>query len=148
MPPRAAGGRRPPDIYAIRRRRAVALAVVGVLVVLGFVLLVGGGGAEKLSKAEALRAERAENPVEMTLSFSGDLLIHSPLWNQALANGGGSSYGGGGGYNSGPRQMYPAVCSNCGKATEVPFQPRTDKPVYCRECFQERRASTPRYSNY
>ena len=65
-------------------------------------------------------------------------------------NGGGSygGGGGGGGYSSGPRQMYPAVCSNCGKETEVPFQPRTDKPVFCRECFQSRRASTPRYGSY
>ena len=61
--------------------------------------------------------------------------------------GGGYSSSGGGGYSSGPRQMYPAVCSNCGKETEVPFEPRTDKPVYCRECFQERRASTPRYGS-
>ena len=60
---------------------------------------------------------------------------------------GGRGYGGGG-YSSGPRQMYPAVCSACGKETEVPFQPRGDKPVYCRECFQERRSSAPRYSNY
>ena len=90
--PRPPGARRPPDVYAIRRRRAVAIAVIGVLGILGFVVLVGGGGAEHLSKGEQLRAERAENPVEMTLSFSGDLLIHSPLWNQALANGGGSSY--------------------------------------------------------
>src|SRR5215218_1608543 len=28
--------------------------------------------------------------------------------------------GGNGGYSSGPRQLYPAVCSNCGRATEVP----------------------------
>ncbi len=64
-------------------------------------------------------------------------------------SGGGYSGGGGGGYSSGPRQMYPATCSNCGKQTEVPFQPRTDKPVFCRECFQERRGSSPRgYSNY
>ncbi len=67
---------------------------------------------------------------------------------------GGGSYssggygGGGGGYSSGPRQMFPAVCSSCGKETEVPFQPRTDKPVYCRECFQQQRASTPRYGSY
>jgi len=67
---------------------------------------------------------------------------------------GGNSYGDGGGYgssgrdyNSAPRQMYPAICSNCGKATEVPFEPRSDKPVFCRECFQERRASTPRYGS-
>ena len=67
--------------------------------------------------------------------------------------GGGGDYysgggGGGGGYSSGPRQMYPATCSNCGKPTEVPFLPRNDKPVFCRECFQERRGSNPRFSNY
>ena len=90
--PAGSSGGRPPDIYAIRRRRAVALGAIGLLVLFGFVLLARGGGAERLSKAEELRAARADNPVEMTLSFSGDLLIHSPLWNQALANGGGSSY--------------------------------------------------------
>jgi CxxC-x17-CxxC domain-containing protein len=62
--------------------------------------------------------------------------------------GGGYASGGGGGYSSGPRQMYPATCSNCGKPTEVPFLPRTDKPVYCRECFQERRGASQRFSNY
>jgi len=62
--------------------------------------------------------------------------------------GGYSSGGGGGGYSSGPRQLFPAVCSSCGKDTEVPFQPSSDKPVYCRECFQERRASAPRTGGY
>lgn len=62
--------------------------------------------------------------------------------------GGGSSYGGGGGgYSSGPRTMYPTVCSACGKETEVPFEPRSDKPVYCRECFQDRRPANTGYSN-
>jgi CxxC-x17-CxxC domain-containing protein len=63
------------------------------------------------------------------------------------SGGGGYSSGGGGGYSSGPRQMYPAVCSACGKETEVPFQPRNDKPVYCRECFKEKRASAPSYGS-
>ena len=42
-----------------------------------------------------------------------------------------------GGYNNNrsERQMYPAVCAECGKETTVPFQPSGDKPVYCRECF-------------
>ncbi len=44
--------------------------------------------------------------------------------------------GGGGGR---PRQMYPAVCDQCGKETTVPFQPRGDRPVYCRDCFQSMR---------
>ena len=59
---------------------------------------------------------------------------------------GGGSYGGGGGYSSGgggydrpQRQMYPAVCSQCGKDTQVPFQPRGDKPVYCSDCFAQQR---------
>jgi CxxC-x17-CxxC domain-containing protein len=59
--------------------------------------------------------------------------------------GGGGSYGGNGG-GGGQRQFFPAVCSECGKDTEVPFQPTPGKPVYCRDCFQSRR--TPRYSNY
>jgi CxxC-x17-CxxC domain-containing protein len=49
--------------------------------------------------------------------------------------GGGSSYGSGGGYG-GERQMYPATCASCGKQTEVPFQPRGDRPVYCSDCFR------------
>lgn len=40
-----------------------------------------------------------------------------------------------GGYGRGTRQMYPATCGRCGKKTEVPFQPRGDRPVYCRECY-------------
>jgi CxxC-x17-CxxC domain-containing protein len=62
---------------------------------------------------------------------------------------GGGNYSGGGGYSNAPRQMYPATCSNCGKQTEVPFMPRSDKPVYCRECFAERRSAAPRgYGDY
>ena len=37
------------------------------------------------------------------------------------------------------RQMFPATCAQCGKATEVPFQPRGDKPVYCSDCFRQMR---------
>jgi CxxC-x17-CxxC domain-containing protein len=51
----------------------------------------------------------------------------------------GSEYGGPRGYSRGERprrQMYPAVCSACGKETQVPFQPRGDKPVYCSDCFE------------
>lgn len=43
-------------------------------------------------------------------------------------------------YGSRPqRQMFPAICANCGTETEVPFQPSGDRPVYCRECFQSMR---------
>jgi CxxC-x17-CxxC domain-containing protein len=48
--------------------------------------------------------------------------------------------GSGGGYGA-PRQMFPATCGECGKATEVPFQPRGDKPVYCSDCYRKMRPS-------
>jgi CxxC-x17-CxxC domain-containing protein len=32
--------------------------------------------------------------------------------------------------------MFPAVCAQCGKDTQVPFQPRGDKPVYCSDCYR------------
>ncbi len=44
--------------------------------------------------------------------------------------------GGGGGYGA-PRQMFPVTCAECGQSTEVPFQPRGDKPVYCSDCFRK-----------
>jgi CxxC-x17-CxxC domain-containing protein len=61
---------------------------------------------------------------------------------------GGYSNGGGGGYSSSPRQLYPAVCSECGAETEVPFNPTPGKPVYCRDCFQARKSASPRYNSY
>lgn len=34
------------------------------------------------------------------------------------------------------REMYDAVCAECGAPTKIPFQPRNDRPVYCSACFQ------------
>jgi CxxC-x17-CxxC domain-containing protein len=38
-----------------------------------------------------------------------------------------------------PREFHEVVCANCGVTTQVPFKPREDRPVYCRECFQANR---------
>jgi CxxC-x17-CxxC domain-containing protein len=32
-----------------------------------------------------------------------------------------------------------ATCSSCGKETTVPFRPSPGRPIYCRECFQQRK---------
>lgn len=48
--------------------------------------------------------------------------------------------GGGGGSVSAPRSETRTTCSQCGKETTVPFKPTQGRPVYCRECFQQRRA--------
>ncbi|RLC63116.1 MAG: zinc-binding protein, partial [Chloroflexi bacterium] len=34
------------------------------------------------------------------------------------------------------RQMFPVTCAQCGQDTEVPFEPREDRPVYCSECYK------------
>jgi CxxC-x17-CxxC domain-containing protein len=63
-------------------------------------------------------------------------------------SGGGYSSGGGGGYSSagggydrGPREMFSATCSSCGREAQVPFRPNGSKPVYCSDCFQKQRQS-------
>ncbi len=63
-----------------------------------------------------------------------------------------SGYGGGGGYSaggyssggfgnrsSGPREMFTATCSSCGREARVPFRPTNGKPVYCSDCFRAQR---------
>ncbi len=45
--------------------------------------------------------------------------------------------GGGGG----SRQMYDAVCADCGSACQVPFLPTQDRPVYCSDCFSKHKPS-------
>jgi CxxC-x17-CxxC domain-containing protein len=53
--------------------------------------------------------------------------------------------GRGGGYGSSPRRMYTAVCAQCGRTAEVPFEPRGDRAVYCRDCFSKRSPTSSRY---
>ena len=46
---------------------------------------------------------------------------------------------GGGGFSRGPapdREMFTATCAACGREAKVPFEPRSGRPVYCRDCFQ------------
>ena len=40
-----------------------------------------------------------------------------------------------------PREMFVTTCANCGKEAKVPFQPNSDRPVYCSECFAAMKAA-------
>jgi CxxC-x17-CxxC domain-containing protein len=57
------------------------------------------------------------------------------------AGGGGGGYGGGGYRDRGPREMFAATCSNCGREAQVPFRPTSGKPVYCSDCFRSMRGA-------
>jgi CxxC-x17-CxxC domain-containing protein len=67
---------------------------------------------------------------------------YSGGYDSGYTAGGGYSaggYGGGGGFgnrSSGPREMFSATCSSCGKEAKVPFRPTNGKPVYCSDCFR------------
>ena len=37
------------------------------------------------------------------------------------------------------RTLYDATCSQCGKPTQVPFQPSGDRPVYCQDCYRAKK---------
>ena len=42
-------------------------------------------------------------------------------------------------FNSGPREMHDATCSDCGAETQVPFKPIEGRPVYCKDCYAKHR---------
>ena len=53
---------------------------------------------------------------------------------------GGSRFGRPSRFGRGPRsfrdrEMFTAKCGDCGNECQIPFQPKGDRPVYCRECF-------------
>ena len=52
--------------------------------------------------------------------------------------------GGGGQSDRSDRPMYDAICDECGKHTQLPFQPSGNRPVYCSDCFSQQRGSSPR----
>ena len=60
-------------------------------------------------------------------------------YGSSYSSGGG--YGGGGGGARGSREMFTATCSQCGQEAQVPFPPRGDTPVYCSNCFEQRRGA-------
>ena len=38
-----------------------------------------------------------------------------------------------------PRELFTAVCAECGGEARVPFSPKDDRPVFCSACFSKRR---------
>lgn len=60
-------------------------------------------------------------------------------YGSGYSGGSDGGYGGGSGGSRGPREMFSATCSSCGREAQVPFKPNGMKPVYCSDCFSARR---------
>jgi CxxC-x17-CxxC domain-containing protein len=52
----------------------------------------------------------------------------------------GLTHGSAGGGNF-QRTETKAICSGCQRETTVPFKPTQGRPVFCRECFQQRKTA-------
>jgi poly-gamma-glutamate synthesis protein (capsule biosynthesis protein) len=89
-------------------RLVAATVLLAVVLVLAYGLVDGGSGERARPPPgveEVVSSGRERRPVRLTISVSGDMLIHSPVWESALA------LGGGGGYEFGPllEQVRPYV---------------------------------------
>lgn len=80
------------------------------------------------------RAERNADAIKATETATGAL-----AWMDNFGSYGGAAGGGKARAGRIPSRMYAATCSSCGKDTEVPFEPRGGRPVYCRDCFNARK---------
>lgn len=45
------------------------------------------------------------------------------------------------------KQMFQAKCDECGNNCEIPFRPTQGKPVYCSNCFGDKKHNGPRNSD-
>jgi len=88
---RAAQRRRQSAAYR-RRRFAVVVVLAVAALVAGIVVGANVGGGETLTARQVVKEQREAQPVHWTVSTSGDLLIHTAVWERALALGGGSQY--------------------------------------------------------
>lgn len=60
---------------------------------------------------------------------------------ESFGGGFGERRGGNGRGSSGERVLHTVQCASCGKDAQVPFLPRGDKPVYCDDCYRQKRPS-------
>src|SRR5215471_5180682 len=66
------------------------------------------------------------------------------LAKQSAGSYGQQDSGRAGGYNSGAGTGTTVVCASCGQTTTVPFEPRGDRPVYCKNCYRPKQGGRGR----
>ena len=99
---------------------------------LPFVLAIGsgeGGDGKPISRGDAGGVQRRPEPVRFTIEASGDLLIHTAVWERALALGGGD-------YDFAPlfKEIKPYVAGAdlalCHVETPMTPAPPTSYPIF------------------
>jgi poly-gamma-glutamate synthesis protein (capsule biosynthesis protein) len=83
-----------------------------------------------LTPKELVREHREAQPVPFTVSASGDLLIHSPVWEEALALGGGNHYDFAGELNELKPYVATADLGICHVETPMTPAPPSSYPIF------------------
>ncbi|MEK7190106.1 MAG: type IV secretion system DNA-binding domain-containing protein [Patescibacteria group bacterium] len=76
------------------------------------------GGEEEISEGVVISAPSVTPRSDATVSARASTI---PTEKKKITRGG---------------QRYPAVCGNCNKDTDAPFEPDGSRPVYCPECYK------------
>ena len=51
-------------------------------------------------------------------------------------------------YSRGRKESAIVTCADCGDECEVPFVPKTDRPVYCSDCFKKNKPQDNEYEKF
>jgi poly-gamma-glutamate capsule biosynthesis protein CapA/YwtB (metallophosphatase superfamily) len=76
-----------------RATRCVAWSILAFAVVVslaGLLAVSSSSGRERAQWGGAARARKPKKPVTLTVEVNGDILVHSPVWEQSLADGHGT----------------------------------------------------------
>jgi len=127
------GRRRRQRQVAVRRRRLAAVAIFLVVLLVAVLAIagnLGGGTTNPKLTASSGGPDADAPPVKFTVEASGDLLIHSPVWERAQTLAGGS------GYDFAPMftQIKPyiegASLALCHMETPMTSAPPTSYPIF------------------
>jgi CxxC-x17-CxxC domain-containing protein len=93
-------------------------------------------GEQQFFQERGYSSPRRCKPCRQAKQNSGGGGAHAP--SHAHHEGGGYSAGSGAG--AGMSSGTTVVCASCGQTTTVPFEPRGDRPVYCKSCYKPKQA--------
>jgi CxxC-x17-CxxC domain-containing protein len=86
-------------------------------------------GEQQFFQERGYSSPRRCKPCRQAKSAGGG---HAPSHSQHESGGYSAGSGAGAGMSSGTT----VVCASCGQTTTVPFEPRGDRPVYCKSCYK------------